>query len=98
MEGSDEVGEGDSAKNDEIKQEGGFKEDDEVKEGEEGNEADEMNEDEEVVEDEEEMRMPGMPSKPCPQCEERFTTQEGFLEHISTHSSTIFIYLFTIFS
>ena len=37
--------------------------------------------------DEEEMRMPGLPSKPCPQCDERFTTQEGFLEHISSHSS-----------
>lgn len=31
--------------------------------------------------------VPGMPSKPCPLCEERFTTREGFLEHVVIHSS-----------
>lgn len=46
-------------------------------------------EDEEMgeEEEEEEMRIPGMPSKPCPSCDERFTTREGFLEHVVTHSS-----------
>ena len=41
--------------------------------------------------DEDEARIPGMPSKPCPQCDERFTTREGFLEHIVVHSSKISI-------
>ena len=40
-------------------------------------------------EEEDEARIPGMPSKPCPQCDERFTTREGFLEHIVVHSSII---------
>lgn len=38
-------------------------------------------------EEEEEAMVPGMPSKPCPLCEERFTTREGFLEHVVIHSS-----------
>lgn len=38
-------------------------------------------------EEENEMMVPGMPSKPCPQCDERFTTREGFLDHLSTHPS-----------
>jgi len=48
-------------------------------------EEEEMQEEEE--DDEEEERIPGMPSKPCPQCDERFTTRQGFLDHIVTHSS-----------
>lgn len=47
-------------------------------------EEEEMQEEED---DEEEERIPGMPSKPCPQCDERFTTRQGFLDHIVTHSS-----------
>lgn len=40
-----------------------------------------MEEEEEAAE--EKVRIPGMPSKPCPQCKERFTTREGFLDHIT---------------
>merc|ERR1712071_352383 len=47
----------------------------------------EEEEEEKEEEGEEEMGMPGLPSKPCPHCEERFTTQDGFLEHVSSHSS-----------
>ena len=43
----------------------------------------------EEEEGEDEMRIPGMPSKPCPQCDERFTTREGFLDHIAVHSGEI---------
>lgn len=49
---------------------------------------------EEDEEDEDEARIPGMPSKPCPQCDERFTTREGFLEHIVVHSSNAFVHPF----
>ena len=42
---------------------------------------DDVEEEEEAAE--EEVRIPGMPSKPCPQCKERFTTREGFLDHIT---------------
>jgi hypothetical protein len=48
-------------------------------------EADEMEADEE--DDDDEMKIPGLPTKPCPQCQERFTTQEGFLEHVTSHTS-----------
>ena len=50
---------------------------------------DDDNEEEEDDDDDEEteMKIPGLPTKPCPQCQERFTTQDGFLEHIATHSS-----------
>lgn len=63
-----------------------------VEEEEEEEEAEEMEDDEE-----EDMRIPGMPSKPCPGCDERFTTREGFLDHIATHSSrarTFFLFSF----
>lgn len=43
----------------------------------------------EEEEGEDEMRIPGMPSKPCPQCDERFTTREGFLDHVIVHSGKI---------
>ena len=45
-------------------------------------------------EEEDEARIPGMPSKPCPQCDERFTTREGFLEHIVVHSSIVPFFTF----
>ena len=48
-------------------------------------EADEMEAGEE--DDDDEMKIPGLPTKPCPQCQERFTTQEGFLEHVTSHTS-----------
>lgn len=48
----------------------------------------------EEEEEEEELRIPGMPSKPCPQCEERFTTREGFLDHVIVHSSNLCSYIF----
>lgn len=44
-------------------------------------------EEDEDEEEEDEARIPGMPSKPCPQCDERFTTREGFLDHIVVHTS-----------
>ncbi len=39
-----------------------------------------------------------MPSKPCPQCDERFTTREGFLEHIVVHSSIDFNSISLVFA
>ena len=60
--------------------------DDDDNEPEQGLEAEELEDENE----EEEMRIPGMPSKPCPQCDERFTTRDGFLDHLSTHPSICF--------
>ena len=78
---------------DDQHEEEGEEEEDEEEEEEEEEEKEkekvkeEEEEEEKEEEGEEEMGMPGLPSKPCPHCEERFTTQDGFLEHVSSHSS-----------